>query len=230
MPAQGSAERSSVRRLLASVATAALVGAFLVSAPTAAQAAPPTATWTGAAGGDTAGVTVDVANGGLKLTNAALASSRADTSSQTTPRSTARSSNVDATAAGVLGVSALFDQANAGPAAGTDTDGGTLAAVSALGVGVRALTTADSATWAGDNACVTSGLLASARTATAGTGSTDGVSVNLAGLSLLSTGASSTQGTTALVRNGASGFNYGIRSTATGTIATTCSSTPHHGA
>lgn len=202
-----------MRRLLVPLLVVALSGGLLSTAPTA-SAAPPTAAWTGAAQADTLAVDLDVTDG--RSASARANSSQASSGSGRTPnRSTAQSSNVTATVAG-LSATMLSDEADAGPDAGDDDYARGMAATSRLGVVVGALTIKGRAAWAGDDACVAPGRpLAEASTRTA--------SVSLAPVAgstrLATTGVSTTTGRTELVANGNGTSNYGVASLATGTIA-----------
>lgn len=203
-----------MKQTAAWLCAALLVLAGFAGAELPATAAPPTAAWSGSAGGATAGV--DLSAAALNLAKAQLATSSAVSGSGLTPRSTARSANLDAVAAGVLGLKVLSNTATQGPAAGTSSSSrGIAASVNPL-LSIGALQADDAASWAGDAACFTTGPLAQASTRTAGV-EVDPLAV--VGDPLLSTGASTTTGTTRLVSTGGAGLNRGVESTATGTIA-----------
>ncbi len=112
-----------MRRLLTPLLVLAMSVGLLSAAPTVASAAPPTSSWSGAAGGDTASVDLNVlGTGGLQLAGARLATSQADSGSQRTPRrSTARSANLGVAVA-TLPITVLSNDENAGPAAGGEAN------------------------------------------------------------------------------------------------------------
>ena len=203
-----------MKQTAAWLCAALLVLAGFAGAELPATAAPPTAAWSGSAGGATAGV--DLSATALDLADAQLATSRAVSGSGLTPRSTARSANLDAVAAGLLGLEVLSNTETQGPAAGTSSSSRGIAASVAPLLSVGALQTDDAASWAGDAACFTKGPLAQASTRTAGV-KVDPLAV--VDDPLLSTGVSTTTGTTRLVSTGGAGPNRGVESTATGTIA-----------
>ena len=197
------------KRLLAALLAVLLGLGSLWSSSTSAQAAPPTASWSATAGGNVAGVSLSAA--GLTLANAQLANSLARASSTTTPRTESRSRNIAASVVG-LPITVESNSQTAPPDLGGPATG-SLAAVNALGIGVNALTTSNEAHWSGDQACVVVGPLAQTTTTTAG------VSVNPVVADILTTGVSSTTGTTSLVSTGGNGLNRAVQSEARGSIA-----------
>ncbi|MBW9095049.1 hypothetical protein JNB62_15275 [Microbacterium jejuense] len=189
----------------AAAALAIVIATAGVAGP--ASAAPPTAPWSGSAGGDVASVTADAA--GLNVAGLGVAISSAEVDSQATPRAVSSSSNISAAVAGLpIGVST--NSVSAPPSAGPQT-GGIAASVTGL-IDVGAITTTNEAQWDLDTACVTSGVLSSATTQTAGLGVLPALNGGV-----LSLGVSETTGTTSLVQN--SGLNYGVQSVASGTIS-----------
>jgi len=197
-----------MKRSLFAAATAAfaiVIGTAGFAAP--ASAAPPTAAWSGSAGGDVASVTADAV--GLDVAGLGVAISSAEADSQATPRATSSSSNISAEVVGLpIGVST--NSVSAPPSAGPET-GGIDATVTGV-IDVGAITTINEAHWDLDTACVTTGVLSSATTQTAGLGVLPALNGGV-----LSLGVSETTGTTSLAQN--SGLNYGVQSVASGTVS-----------
>lgn len=199
-----------MQRVVAFFASLVLILGFGVSDATPAQAAPPTATWRGTAGGDVA--SVDLSAAGIDLAGARLAVASSDSGSQLTPRSRSRSSNLGATIVGVP-LSVVSNTVDAPPGGGPTT--GTLLGLNVLSVvALSAMQTSNESHWSGDTACVTSEPLADSSVQTAGLA----VGVPVVLPNILATGVSSTSGRTELVTGG-SAYNRFVRSTASGQLA-----------
>jgi hypothetical protein len=194
------------RSTWAAAAAALVITIGTIGAALPAAAAPPTAAWSGSAGGDVASVTASAV--GLNVTDLGVAVSAAQASSTATPRAVSSSSNISAEVVGLpIGIST--NSVSAPPDAGPEA-GGIGATVTGL-IDVGAITTLNEAHWGLDTACVTDGVLSSATTQTASLGV-----LPLLNGGVLSLGVSQTTGQTGLTLN--DGANYGVQSVASGTI------------
>lgn len=182
----------------------------------AASAAPPgpTTLYSGTGTGQILGL--DASALGLNLADVGVATTSASTSSLTSPRSTATSSNI---AAEVVGLPVTVSRrTQTAPPDHTDPLTGGLPSVGVnlllLQLQVNALQTSNLARWAGDSSCVADpGVLSDSQT------TTGDASLTLAGTNLLTLAAADVRNTNALVNTATNaGANKAVRSTAVGTV------------
>ncbi|TWH21175.1 Ig-like domain-containing protein [Prauserella rugosa] len=184
-----------------------LVGALTTVLP--ARAEPLPATYSGSTHGDVLALGLNAA--GIANVDASLAHSATSTNSTASPRTHAESANLDANAVGIP-VGVASDQANSGPAAGSDSYTAGLGTINLPGIlQVGAINGSGQTNWAGDLACVPDGTpLAQSRTSLAN--ASLGLTLLGVGLNILQLGAVETSGNTTL-----SGGN--VVSTSSGNVA-----------
>src|SRR5690606_16398138 len=183
------------------------VGALTTGLP--ARAEPLPATYSGSTHGDVLALGLNAA--GIANVDASLAHSATSTNSTASPRTHAESANLDANAVGIP-VGVASDQANSGPAAGSDSYTAGLGTINLPGIlQVGAINGSGQTNWAGDLACVPDGTpLAQSRTSLAN--ASLGLTLLGVGLNILQLGAVETSGNTTL-----SGGN--VVSTSSGNVA-----------
>ncbi|OLT48388.1 hypothetical protein BJF85_12765 [Saccharomonospora sp. CUA-673] len=184
-----------------------LVGALTTVLP--ARAEPLPATYSGSTTGDVLNVGLNAA--GIANVNASLAHSNTRTDSTASPRTHAESANVGLNAVGIP-VGVASDQANSGPAAGSDSYNAGLGTINLPGVlQVGAINSSGQTNWAGDLACVPDGT-PMAQSTTSLANASLGLTLLGFGLNILELGAVETSGNTTL-------SDGNVVSTATGNVA-----------